>query len=348
MHHGLLAISLGIVLTMSASLVGQEKTWAIALHGGAADISRDISAEKQALYKKGLSEALSIGQKILSEGGSSLDAVEATVRSLEDNPMFNAGRGAVFNQLGENELDACIMDGSTMQCGAVASVRRLKNPITAARKVMENSTYVLLAGEHADEFAIAQGCQEVPNSYFFTKLRFKTLQQTLKANNLPPLSEPAYGFPSGSSPEGAIEESFQEIGNTVGCVALDLHGNLAAATSTGGRGGKLPGRIGDSPIAGAGNFADENVAVSGTGIGEEYIRHSITASVAWQVRYLNRSIDESCSFCLDKVLKKGDGGIIAVDRQGNITTPYSTGSMCRGAADSSGRFDVAIWEEPLK
>ncbi|WP_459557162.1 isoaspartyl peptidase/L-asparaginase family protein [Lacunimicrobium album] len=347
MHVAVCAFILGMMMTVSSAM-GQEKTWAIAIHGGASNIARDLSEEKQAVYKQGLTEALAVGQKILADGGTSLDAVEATVRVLEDNPLFNAGRGAVFNVDGFHQLDACIMDGSTLACGSLACVTRVKNPITAARRLMETVDHNFLAGEGADEFAIQQGCEDVPNSYFYSKSRFQALQAFQKQNDLPVLTSPSYGFPDKTvSMNSPSYEAMAEVGNTVGCVALDVHGNLASATSTGGRTGKRVGRVGDSPIVGGGTLADRQVAVSCTGTGEEFIRHRVAGTISFRVEYLHETLERAAGYCINGVLKKGDGGLISVDKTGSISVPYNTGSMSRGVADSSGRFEVSIWEQPL-
>jgi beta-aspartyl-peptidase (threonine type) len=316
--------------------------WAIALHGGAGKRSRDMSPEARERLNGALRDALTSGKEILSKGGSSLDAVEAVVIMLEDDPQFNAGRGAVFTRAGEHELDASIMDGATLRCGAVAGVKYQKNPIKAARLVMERTPHILLAGGEADVFSRENGLEQVEQSYFYTPQRFQDLQDALKKLNLEKLKVPAY--PISSEPQSPPEPQAEGGAGTVGCVALDMQGNLAAATSTGGLSGKMPGRIGDTPVIGAGNYANnESCAVSGTGIGEQFIRHSISAKVAWLVAEREMSLDDAMRHCLHEVLQPGDGGIIAVDRQGHISLKATTDSMPRGAADSTGRFETAIW-----
>jgi beta-aspartyl-peptidase (threonine type) len=317
--------------------------WAIALHGGAGNRSRQMEAQERESLEQSLRQALIAGTKILSTAGSALDAVEAVVVMLEDDPRFNAGKGAVFNRVGAHELDASIMDGATLRCGAVAAVKFQKNPIKAARLVMERSPHVLLAGDGADRFAIENGCQRVGQDYFYTPGRFRELQDALKKAGLEPPAEPAYfanPHPTdGPSPEGG--------GGTVGCVALDTRGNLAAATSTGGLTGKLPGRIGDTPICGAGTYANnKSCAVSATGRGEEYIRHSIAAKVAWLMDERQLTVDAAVRYCLNDILQPGDGGMIAVDRQGHVSMRATTSALPRGAADSTGRFETAIWISP--
>jgi beta-aspartyl-peptidase (threonine type) len=333
------------LMTSFASAQDREPSangrWAIALHGGAGKRSRDMSPEERKKLGRAMRDALSAGKEILTKGGSSLDAVEAVVVLLEDDPQFNAGRGAVFTRAGEHELDASIMDGATLKCGAVAGVKFQKNPIKAARLVMERTPHILLAGEQADKFGRDNGLDQVEQSYFFTENRFDDLQDALDKLGLPRLTKPAYALRH--EPQSPQETQAEGGNGTVGCVALDTHGNLAAATSTGGLSGKMPGRVGDTPVIGAGNYADKSCAVSGTGIGEQFIRHSISARVAWLASERELPLDAAVSHCLHKVLQPGDGGIIAVDRQGRISLDATTDSMPRGAADSAGRFETAIW-----
>jgi beta-aspartyl-peptidase (threonine type) len=261
---------------------------------------------------------------------------------LEDDPQFNAGRGAVFTRAGEHELDASIMDGATLRCGAVAGVKFQKNPIKAARMVMERTPHILLAGERADAFGGENGLEQVEQNYFYTENRFNDLQEALDKLGLERLEAPAYPIPNAA--QSANEVQAENGSGTVGCVALDMQGNLAAATSTGGLSGKMPGRVGDTPVIGAGNYANnQSCAVSGTGIGEQFIRHAISAKVAWLVAERELPLDEAVRHCLHKVLQPGDGGIIAIDSQGRISLQATTDSMPRGAADSTGRFETAIW-----
>lgn len=314
--------------------------WAIALHGGAGNWSRDMTPAERAALDRSLRDALATGQKILAANGTALDAVEAVVVVLENDPLFNAGRGAVFTRDGRHELDAAIMDGATLRTGAVAGVTIVKNPIRAARSVMERSPHVLLVGAGADGFATTSGCERVEPAYFFTARRFDELEKFRKAAALPALGQPAYGKPSGAS---ATQRVPTDAGGTVGCVALDMAGHLAAATSTGGMTGKLPGRTGDAPICGAGTFADAICAVSCTGKGEEFIRHGIARRVAWLAGEGPVAIDEVARACLEQILQPGDGGLIAIDHSGAISLRATTPAMPRGAADSSGRFETAIW-----
>ena len=331
-----------------------EKKWAIAIHGGAGNLDRNMPEETKAAMNQALKDALDVGKAILAEGGSSLDAVQATVAELEDCELFNAGKGATYNREGFHELDSSIMDGATLKCGAVAMVRNIKNPVKAARLVMEKTPHVLLCGPAADAFAKDNDCEMTEQSYYFTSRRFRGLNKKRIKLGLKPLDGPGYDLPEGQLKaalkaakklEPAQSKTPVETsgGSTVGCVALDQHGNLAAATSTGGLTAKLGGRVGDSPIIGAGTYANGTVAVSGTGIGEQYIRHSITARVSMLMELGNLNVDAALEHCLTKVLKPNDGGLIAVDKGGNISLRSSTTAMARGAANSAGRFETKLW-----
>lgn len=323
-------------------------TWAIALHGGVTSLPRDAAPARRDAYLHSLRRALRIGVNVLEQKGTALDAVQSVVVALEDDPLFNAGKGAVFTANGTHELDASIMDGKTLRGGAVAATRILKNPILAARQVMENTRHILLVGAEADAFAVQHGCQKVRQSYYYTPERFQTLQEYFQRNHLPVLQKPGYPLNEREGQleldTGAVTWQTTEVTGTVGCVALDAQGNLAAATSTGGMTGKLAGRVGDSPILGAGNYADnKSCAVSGTGKGEEYIRHTIAARIAWMVGSQGQDLDQAVDYCLTKVLQPGDGGIIAVDKQGNLSLRANIDGMMRAAADSTGLREVAIW-----
>jgi isoaspartyl peptidase/L-asparaginase-like protein (Ntn-hydrolase superfamily) len=323
------------ILTMMAPAVAApaEETpeaekrveWAIAVHGGAGGSAAKLTPQERQAREAVLKQALAIGAEVLSRGGSSLDAVEKTIRHLEDSPLYNAGRGAVLNSAGEAELDASIMDGKTLACGGVAGVRTVKHPITAARRVMTETRHVLLGGAGADAFAERQGLVRVEPKYFITA---EKRQQWRKAQQQQEKKEDA---------------SRDWSKGTVGCAALDKHGNLAAGTSTGGRNNKLVGRIGDSPIVGAGTYADNRTcAVSGTGIGEQYIRHAVAYDVSARMRYTGATLAEAVHAVMHQTLRKGDGGLIGVDHRGNIVLDFNTPGMARGAADSSGRFEVRI------
>lgn len=313
--------------------------WVLVLHGGAGSIPGDSPDDIRTGYEQGVRQAMEIGARLLEEGRPAVDVVGEVVVSLEDSPIFNAGKGSVFTAAGGHELDACLMDGRTMGSGAVTGVKRIKNPIRAARLVMDNTRHILLAGEGADNFALKHDCEEVEQSYYFTSRRFHALNRYLKANGQPTFESPAYKLPAGVMIEPDAADS---PGNTVGCVALDVDGNLAAATSTGGLNGKMHGRIGDTPIVGAGTYANRFCAASGTGTGEQYMRHTICTKVAWLVEQ-GKSPEQAVAHCLNEILNPGDGGIIAISADGRVTAQSNTGSMPRAIADSNGRREVGIW-----
>jgi beta-aspartyl-peptidase (threonine type) len=336
----------------SHEAVGQEEAdavapgrWAIALHGGVGGRSREMNPEDRQALEASLQRALGAGRGMLADGRSAVDVVEAVVALLEDDPQFNAGKGAVFTRSGAHELDASIMDGANLRCGAVAAVKTLKNPIKAARLAMDQTPHVLLTGAGADAFAADHGCEQVEQAYFYTDRRFGELQAEMDKLGLAPLTSPAYSMDVEPQPDAPSEEP--STTGTVGCVALDVRGHLAAATSTGGLTAKMPGRLGDSPIIGAGTYAnDKSVAVSCTGKGEEFIRHSIAARMGWLVDERGWTVDQAAAHCLTETLKPGDGGLIALDGEGRLSMRSTTGSMPRGAADSTGRFETAIWFDP--
>ncbi|MCI0361948.1 MAG: isoaspartyl peptidase/L-asparaginase [Planctomycetaceae bacterium] len=303
-----------------------RKRFAIAIHGGA---GKSPKGDEAPAVEKSLAEALGIGEKILKEGGTSLDAVEQVIRFLEDDPLFNAGRGAVFNAAGGHELDASIMDGKTKACGAVAAVRTIRHPISLSRLVMEKTRHVLLASDGAEQFADEMKVERVENSWFDTERQRKNWEKEK--------AEAAKQSGTGRSPLAS-----EHLG-TVGCVALDTHGNLAAGTSTGGLTNKKYGRVGDSPIVGAGTYADNaTCAVSCTGIGEQFIRHAVAYDVSARMAYLKQPLKEAVAEILAKKLRPNDGGIIAVGADGTIAMDFSTAGMARAAADSSGRREVKI------
>ena len=310
------------------------KPFALAIHGGAGTMDRSkMTPEREKRYRAGLEQALQAGRKILQDGGTSLDAVEAVVRLLEDDPHFNAGRGAVFTSAGTNELDASIMEGKTLKAGAVANVTLIKNPISLARLVMEKSSHVMLAGAGAEAFAREQGVALVDAKYFFTQERWDALQKKKE--------EEKSGSPGGK--KFLVSEEDQR--GTVGAVALDQAGNLAAATSTGGTTNKRPGRIGDSPVIGAGTYANNaTCAVSATGDGEYFIRAAVAHDISALMEYRKMSLAEAARAVLDKVTKLGgEGGLIAVDRSGAMTMPFTTNGMYRGSVDHTGRTVVEIY-----
>jgi beta-aspartyl-peptidase (threonine type) len=302
---------------------------AIAIHGGAGAIARaGMSKELEKQFRAGLEAALDAGYAVLDSGGTSLDAVTTSVRILEDDPQFNAGRGAALTHEGAAELDAAVMEGKQQRAGAVASVRHVKNPVELARRVMEKSRHVLLVGLGAEEFALEEGLTLVPNVYFRTEERQRQLESTQKGTTVSDLLPSSQG--------------------TVGAVACDRHGNLAAATSTGGMTNKRQGRVGDSPIIGAGTYAKNGVcAVSATGHGEYFIRAVAAHHIAAAVEYRGLTLKAAARELLDQILTGlgGDGGIIAVDKDGHIVMEFSTEGMFRGARDSGGRREVAIYTE---
>ncbi len=302
--------------------------WSLAIHGGAGTIAKAMAGERAAEYRRSLEAALHEGARILAAGGQSLDAVEAVVKLLEDNPLFNAGRGAVFTNAGTHELDACIMDGRTLACGAVTGVKTVRHPITLARDVMLHTHHILLAGDGAERFADERGLERVPNTWFDTDYR-RAAWEKVKA-------EEAAGTGSGAA------AGF----GTVGAVARDQAGNLAAATSTGGLTNKRFGRIGDTPLVGAGTYADNaTCAVSCTGTGEVFMRHCVAHDLSALMAYRGLSAGEAAREIIHRRLQPDDGGLIAVGQDGSIALEFNSEGMYRGAADSSGRFDVHIWDE---
>jgi len=316
-----------LLITLSASSQTSGK-YALVIHGGAGNITpANLSAEKAKQFEVKLKEVLKHGDSILKAGGTSLDAVESCVRMMEDCPLFNAGKGAVFNAEGKNELDAAIMDGKTGLAGAVAGVTTIRNPISAARSVMEKSNHVMLSGKGAEIFATEQGLEIVSPDYFFTQSRWDAF---LKAKTI----------------NDSIENIDKKHG-TVGCVAVDQYGNLAAATSTGGMTYKKYGRIGDSPVIGAGTYADNKTcAVSATGHGEFFIRNLVAYDIAAIMKYKGLSVSEAADVVVMHKLKKqgGTGGIIAVDKNGNVAMPFNTSGMFRGYVKSGGKMMVGIFE----
>jgi beta-aspartyl-peptidase (threonine type) len=300
---------------------------AIAIHGGAGAVPRHIlSAERERQYRDGLAAALDLGYATLQKGGSSLDAVTAAVRTLEDNPLFNSGRGAALTRDGTAELDAAIMEGRQQRAGAVAAIRHVKNPVELARRIMEKSRHVLLVGAGAEEFAMEEGITLVPNAYFRTEERLAQLENERNGRPVSDLVPSSQG--------------------TVGAVALDGAGDLAAATSTGGMTNKRQGRVGDSPIIGAGTYAKNGVcAVSATGHGEFFIRTVAAHHICAAVEYRGLDLREAVHELLHKKLSElgGSGGVIAIDRSGRIVTEFSTEGMFRGARDSSGLRQIDIY-----
>ena len=314
-------VTLGLMVVMGLAIIsGPENDkidFAIAIHGGAGTITRkNMTPEKESGYRSKLEEALNTGYSILEKGGLSLDAVEATIRIMEDSELFNAGKGAVFTNAGTNELDASIMDGSNLKAGAVAGVKTVKNPISAARKVMEETWHVMLSGDGADLFAKEQNLEIVDPIYFYTQRRWDSLKKIQSEKH-----------------------------GTVGCVALDKNGNLAAGTSTGGLTNKKWGRIGDSPIIGAGTYANNKTcAVSGTGQGEYFIRGNVAYDISAIMEYENLSVGKAARKVISKLSDLGgEGGVIAVDSHGNISMPFNTAGMYRGFRKSNSPAKILIY-----
>jgi len=329
-----LFLAIAFVLTISGCNSGGKNTepladtpavnkqeWAIVIHGGAGAMSKDkMTPEMDSLYRASLQQAMGIGKQILINGGTSLEAVEKTINFLENDPLFNAGKGAVFTHDGKNELDASIMDGSNLAAGSVAGVTDIKNPITAARYVMTKSEHVMLTGTGASQFAKEQGLEIVPPEYFRTEKRYNELLEILK----------------------------REKNGTVGCCALDKQGNLAAGTSTGGMSNKKYNRVGDAPIIGAGTYANNaTCAVSATGHGEFFIRWTVAHDISALMEYKGLSLKDASELVVnDKLVKAGgSGGVICVDNKGNVSMPFNSEGMFRGFATSDGKTGVFIYKE---
>jgi beta-aspartyl-peptidase (threonine type) len=314
--------------------------FAIAIHGGAGTILRaKMTEEKEAAIRTALAESLQAGYDILHDGGTALNATQRAVMVMEDSPLFNAGKGAVFNHDGVNEQDACIMDGATKNVGAVAGVKKIRNPILLARLVLDKSPHVLLSGEGAEQFAVKQGMELVEDpKYFFTEFRWNQLQKVIEREIRESAEQTQLDHSDNSDKMG-----------TVGAVAVDDKGNLAAATSTGGMTNKRHGRIGDTPMIGAGTYADNNTcAVSSTGVGEYIMRTLLAYEIAAMMEYKGMSLKEAAELA---VMEKfgalgGDGGVIAIDRKGNIAMPFNSPGMYRGWMLADGSMDVGIFSEP--
>jgi len=329
----------------SGSLGGQQARWGMVIHGGAGTISREqMTPAREAAYRAGLERALRAGYAVLQRGGRSLDAVQAAINVMEDDSLFNAGKGAVLNAEGNAELDAAIMDGSTLAAGSVAGIHRTRNPIDLARAVMEKSPHVMMVGDGAELFGRQQGIQMVDPGYFITAPRRASWERQRAADSVRAASGargmadagPAYSVPD--------ERKF----GTVGAVALDQAGNLAAGTSTGGTQMKRYGRVGDAPIIGAGTYANNrSCAVSATGTGEYFIRNTVAHSICALVEYGHMPLAQAADSIVNRqlVAQNGDGGIIAMDRQGNWTWPFNTSGMYRGHIDAAGNVHIQIFKD---
>ncbi len=317
---------------------------AIAIHGGAGTILRSsLTAEQEARYLQALRSIVIAGNEVLGQGGSALDAVSLAVSLLEDCPLFNAGKGAVFTNAGTIEMDAAIMDGKSRRAGAVACVQNVRNPIRAARAIMEHSPHVLMVGKGAEEFMRKQGLSFEDPSYFYTEERYAQLQRARQASGVLLDHDAANLMISKSEP--APLDPDKKFG-TVGAVALDLHGNLAAATSTGGMTNKLPGRVGDTPMLGAGCYADnQTAALSATGTGEAFMRSLALHDISAQMQYLGLSLEQAANnVVMDKLpLYEGQGGIIGIDRLGNIVLPFNTEGMYRAWQRVGEEANTAIY-----
>ncbi|SUJ17825.1 Isoaspartyl peptidase precursor [Sphingobacterium spiritivorum] len=319
-----------------------DKTYVLAIHGGAGTILRsNMTPEMEKAYKDALTLALQKGYEQIKNGKSSLDAVEQAIHVMEDSPLFNAGKGAVFTNDGKNELDASIMNGKTLEAGAVAGVTTIKNPISAARAVMEKSEHVMMVGKGAELFAKQAGIEIVDPSYFWTKMRWDALQKIKKEDS----TKVQLDHDQKQSQRLGIVNKDSKFG-TVGCVALDKNGNLAAGTSTGGMTNKKFGRVGDSPIIGAGTYANNaTVAVSCTGWGEYYIRNVAAYTVSALMEYKQEPVKIASQIVIDNIGKMGgDGGLIALDKSGNLAMPFNTEGMYRGMVTADGQIEIYIYK----
>ncbi|HEM7188110.1 TPA: isoaspartyl peptidase/L-asparaginase [Providencia rettgeri] len=336
---------LGCILTASFSLqaiAATETPIRLVIHGGAGTITKNtITPEQEKAYQDKLNEALKAGYNVLNKGGSSLDAVQASINVMEDSPLFNAGKGAVFTHDGKNEMDASIMDGSNLKAGAVAGVTNIKNPINAAYAVMTKSPHVMMVSKGAEQFAAEQGIEIVDPSYFRTDFRWEQLQKAKE-------KEKVVLDHDGKTAALFVDPMLYDYKyGTVGAVALDKQGNLAAGTSTGGMTNKRYGRVGDSPIIGAGNYADNNtVAVSATGSGEMFIRTATAHNIAAQVKYNKATLSDASRNALDDVKAiGGSGGVIVLDKSGNYAMEFNSEGMYRGTIGDDSIPHVSIYKE---
>ena len=312
------------VKSVLSAEMDEPSAWAIVVHAGSGNAGGPAPGDVLNPRQKSFRTYLAMGRQMLADGANSIDVCEKVVRAFEDDSQFNAGKGAVTTADGGHSLDAAIMDGSNFKFGAVAGVRTVKNPISLARLVMDKTKHVMLIRDGAEAFAEQMGLEIVPSTYFISP-------------------------PSAKTPEKPTPEKPKEGGDTVGCVCLDRHGNLAAATSTGGIGGVMPGRVGDSPICGAGTYANNKTcAVSCTGTGEQFIRHNAAHTISTLMEYKGLTVDQAANELVFQILTKGDGGVIAISRTGQIAMPFNTAGMARGCADSTGRFEFGTGVETKK
>lgn len=339
------ALAAAVPLLCASMIPAQEKSspgkFAIAIHGGAGRSADKTPPEEKQAIEASLGKALDLAVAVVKSGGTSLDAVEKVIRHLEDDPLFNAGKGAVFNAAGGHELDASIMDGKTLGAGGVAALRTVKNPISLARLVMEQTRHVLLTSDGAEKFADEMKVDRVENSWFDTEPRRKELDsaQAAEKRKQSLQSDPHAKSLLTTHHSPGADDHF----GTVGCVVLDTHGNLAAGTSTGGRTNKKYGRVGDSPIVGAGTYASNaTCGISGTGLGEQFIRHAVAYDISARMLYRNQSLSNAVHEVLTKTLNPDEGGLIAVGADGTIVMDFNTGGMARAAADWKGYREVKI------
>lgn len=327
------------VTSVNDELQKHSESFGIVIHGGAGTIlKKNMTPEREAEYKAKLEEAIKVGHTILENGGTSMEAVEKTINILENSPLFNAGKGAVFTNEGINELDASIMDGSTLNAGAVAGVRTVKNPINLAREVMINSPHVMLSGIGAEQFAAERGLEIVDPKYFYTESRMKALEKVKKAPDHPDAKSATSFY------DPMIKDS--KFG-TVGCAALDKHGNISAGTSTGGMTNKKWNRIGDSPIIGSGTYANNKTCgVSSTGWGEYFIRAQVAYDISALMEYKGLSLKEAAKEVIQNKLTSlgGTGGIVAIDHQGNVAMEFNTAGMYRATMNAKGEITIGIYK----
>ena len=321
-------------------------TWTIVVHGGAGVIERkDLSPKQETAYRAAMNRAIQAGGAILSKGGSALDAIETTIQLMEDDPLFNAGRGSVFTAEGRNELDSAIMDGKTLAAGSVAGVTRTRHPISLARRVMEQSPHVMLISAGADTFSKEQGLEQVEPAWFYTERRWRALEAFLKENHLPIPPKTAGARDSATTASLAHDEGKK---GTVGVAALDMTGNIAAGTSTGGTTGKRWGRVGDSPIIGAGTYAsNRSCAVSATGTGEYFIRLTVAREICALVEYQGMKLQAAADEVIQNRLTAlgGDGGIIAVAPDGQMAWSFNTSGMYRARLSKDQPVLIAIYKD---
>lgn len=332
----------------SAEQSGEKPDYALVIHGGAGTITPDkLTPELRIEIERDLHAALTAGETVLKNGGAAMDAITSAIMVLENSPHFNAGRGAVFTAKGENELDSSIMDGRTLDAGAVSGVKNIKNPITLARAVMEKSPHVMMQGTGAEAFAETQGIERADNAYFFTDYRWQQLQDAKALGDAPVLDHDGSASSDDQASTEARTGGDYKFG-TVGAVALDRHGNLAAGTSTGGMTNKMHGRVGDSPIIGSGTYANnESCAVSATGHGEYFIRATVARNICALMEYAGVSLPEAADrVVMDQLVRMGgDGGIIAVDKDGAMVMTFNTPGMFRGKVSSREAATIGIYKD---